>query len=219
VTFTAQTTDLFPAFSVALGGDLTINSSSPAGPGGAYPRSLQYHYSKGFLTSIPGYLTSLSYFDNLTPSQIVHSNGVVETYTRDPNWMPRFGGVGTNAGWTTGPYGYDGAGNITAIGSARFRYDAVSRLVAAQIPSGLNGNGVADLQSSFSYDVFGSLTNIQTATSGNRAVPLSGNTNRLSSTIASYDKAGNATAISGSQFRFDDFNQAWEWINGDERWW
>jgi hypothetical protein len=53
-------------------------------------------------------------------SQITHGNGVTETQGNDPNQMRRpssLSASGPYANWSSGTYGYDGAGNIKAIGA------------------------------------------------------------------------------------------------------
>src|SRR5438552_16610864 len=58
--------------------------------------------------------------------------------------------------WSSGPYAYDGAGNITSIGTAgypgyeSYMYDPLSRLTSASLPGHTE---------SYTYDGFGNMTN------------------------------------------------------------
>jgi YD repeat-containing protein len=57
--------------------------------------------------------------------------------------------------WGPQDYSYDPSGNITQIGSAKFAYDKISRLVSASIP-GLTPVSYQE----YTYDVFGNLTKV-----------------------------------------------------------
>ena len=80
-----------------------------------------------------------------------------EAWTPDPNGLPRpcaifvFSTSGTLStgsstcgtvtgsdlpvNWTSGSYAYDGASNITAIGTSTYEYDKVGRLTARPTPA------------------------------------------------------------------------------------
>jgi RHS repeat-associated protein len=66
-------------------------------------------------------------------------------------------GIGTEAvtttGWDTGLYTYDGAGNITGIGTDTYRYDRLNRLVSGTVR---DGNNVQRTES-YTYDRYGNL--------------------------------------------------------------
>jgi RHS repeat-associated protein len=183
-------------------------------------RSVQFAYTQGLLTSVGSGTTTygtLSYYPNLLVSQIAHLNGVTETQTNDPHEMRRPAAVaasGTYAGWSSGPYGYDGAGNIKAMGTSWFTYDAVSRLVSANLFDGPTGAGNPKNQS-YSFDAFGNLQSIA-GTSG-RSTPTSSQTNRLSG-AAGYDAAGNLTSWNGASYTYDAFNQMLQMASGAESW-
>lgn len=86
-----------------------------------------------------GTWASFGYRGNGMLSDIFHDNGVAVDHERDPNSMGRprsiaTTGVAAGADWSTGPYRYDGAGNITNIGDASYVYDLVSRVENAPIP-------------------------------------------------------------------------------------
>jgi RHS repeat-associated protein len=114
-------------------------------------------------------------------------------------------GFGDNG--ESGTYTYDGSGNITAIGSDTFLYDAEGRLKTAVIRA---------VPGSYTYDAFG---NRKTATGETNcfgqtvcATPLTvgSSTNRLLTTTANgaatnvgYDAAGNITSASGGSYTYD----------------
>ena len=100
------------------------------------------------------------------PASIVHADGVTDTITPDPNAMARPASISTSGAtlggqpggdWATGTYGYDGEGNIKAMGSDAFTYDAVSRLASATV----HPLGTPHSQS-YTYDPFGNLTSVTT---------------------------------------------------------
>jgi RHS repeat-associated protein len=95
--------------------------------------------------------------------------------------------------WTSGTYAYDGAGNITAIGSDAFTYDASSRLTAASV-----GSAAGTRTETYDYDVFGNLLERKiTSDSPNTVInPLPDVlTNRMTETGVAYDPAGNVTSL------------------------
>jgi RHS repeat-associated protein len=79
------------------------------------PRTVSSTYTKGFLTGVTGFASSLTYHPNQQVNQVTNANGVVTTYAMDPNHMARPASIATTAGWSTGAYAYDGAGNVTRI--------------------------------------------------------------------------------------------------------
>jgi len=86
--------------------------------------------------------------------------------------------------WTSGIYSYDGQGNITAIGSNAYSYDAFSRLVTSTT------NGIPE---TYTYDRYGNLTQKVTG-SGSTALTVQSpvdDGNHLSAHC--YDKGGNLT--------------------------
>ena len=68
-----------------------------------------------------------------------------------------------NSNWSSGVYTYDGAGNITQIGSDRYLYDPVNRLVSASV------NGTANTQT-YTYDAFGNRLNAGRSSSSTSCV-------------------------------------------------
>jgi RHS repeat-associated protein len=188
------------------------------------PRTVTYSYSNGFLTAvgIPGnagaYASSITYHPNLMISQVVHGNGLTDTYANDPNAMRRPGSITVTAPggavrWSTGTYSYDGAGNVKAIGTHIFAYDKVSRLKAATLylePT----SSVTQRTQTYTYDAFG---NIQTiGGSSGRNTPTSSSTNRLDS--GGYDTAGNLTSWNLNTYQYDPFNLMWNYKTGSDEW-
>ncbi len=140
-------------------------------------------------------------------AEILRSNQTVDTFALDPTNPTRpqsfLTKLGPTTKWTSGTYGYDGAGNVTAIGGSTFRYDPQSRLTLANVrttPLGTDGGQ----QQRFVYDGFGNLQEIQGAQG--LATPTNSATNRLSAPMAAYDSRGNLTGWGGAEYRWDPFN-------------
>jgi RHS repeat-associated protein len=184
------------------------------------PRTVTHTYSQGLLTQVVGYGT-LGYHPNLLVSQVSHANGVTDTQSNDPNSMRRPRSISSASsglfasGWSSGNYLYDGAGNVTRIGSAWFTYDKVSRLTEGRVYLGPYGGGAQKWQT-YTFDPFGNITTIG-GTSG-RSTPTSAATNRLTGTGTAYDPAGNLTAWNGATYQYDGFNQMTRMTNGGEDW-
>ncbi|HEX3555793.1 MAG TPA: hypothetical protein VIA62_21455, partial [Thermoanaerobaculia bacterium] len=110
-------------------------------------RTVQNTYAQGLLTGVSAGATTygtISYHPSLMVSQVVHGNGVVETQGNDPFSMRRpasEGAAGPYATWSSGAYGYDGAGNVTRIGPSWYTYDLVSRLTSGTLYDGPTGGG------------------------------------------------------------------------------
>jgi RHS repeat-associated protein len=184
-------------------------------------RTANFLYTQGLLTAVTSGVATygtLSYYPNLMVSQVLHGNSVTESQNNDPNEMRRpasLSASGIYASWSSGTYGYDGAGNIKTIGSATFTYDSVSRLVAASLYDGPAGTGNLK-QQSYTFDAFGNLTNI-VGTPG-RTTPTSAQTNRLNGTGTFYDAAGNLTNWNSAVYNYDAFNQMTHMTSGSEDW-
>lgn len=120
-------------------------------------RTLSYDYSFGFLTAVrEGGQTyaSMVYHPNGMVAKRSRSNGTNDVVLPDLNRMPRPANiqVQSSAGsvlWQTGTYAFDGAGNVKAMGTDRFVYDGVLRLVQANV-------GGQSFQAT--YNAFGFLT-------------------------------------------------------------
>jgi RHS repeat-associated protein len=105
--------------------------------------------------------------------------------------------------WTTGTYVYDGSGNITAIGTDVYRYDAFGRLKTSTARTPANANA-----QTFTYDPYGNLKLIETVGGVPLYVPVNPATNHIDGTgtpppgstvvSATYDEAGNQTSLNGA---------------------
>ncbi|HEY7214041.1 MAG TPA: RHS repeat-associated core domain-containing protein, partial [Thermoanaerobaculia bacterium] len=188
------------------------------------PRTVSFSYNQDLLSAVgvpgnPGsYASSIAYHPNLMVNQVVHGNGQTDAYANDPNSMRRPGSitVTSSAGaqlWATGAYGYDGAGNVKAIGTHTFAYDKVSRLKSANLY--LEPTGSATLRTqAYTYDAFGNIQSI--GGSSARNTPTSSATNRLTS--GGYDAAGNLTSWNGNTYRYDPFNLMWDYKTPADEW-
>jgi len=122
-------------------------------------------------------------------------------------------GAQTVPSWDSGTYTYDGAGNIIAIGTDHYGYDALGRLVygAAATPQ-----SPANAQT-YKYDRYGNLLKVETTSADGShksefaVEPL---TNQLTASCleqdvtcmtASFDRAGNQLGLAGgtSDFQWD----------------
>ena len=180
----------------------------------ATPRTVTNTYTKGRLTAVSGYASSITYQPNGMIDQVVHTNGVTWTQTADLNGMARprsytTSGVTNGNNWATGAYAYDGAGNIKAIGNNTYYYDLVSRLKSSTTYSG--GSPYAQ---SFTYDAVGNLHSLTPGVT----VSTSTTTNRLNSP-STYDAPGNMTSWNGTTtYQYGPFNEMWHMVNGAEDW-
>ena len=174
-------------------------------------RSVSFGYTNGFLTSVPSYATSIAYHPNGMVKNVIHANGVTWNQAADPYGMARPASYSTTGAtsnnWTSGTYGYDGAGNVTAIGGSTFTYDAVSRLTASSVKIGVvAGTGTTATQA-VTYDTFGNITAMTTSGAGSLNLGTSATTNRM--TYATYDTMGSMTSWNGNIYEYDAFGMAW----------
>lgn len=108
--------------------------------------------------------------------------------------------------WNSGTYVYDGAGNISGIGSDYYVYDPAGRLIRGSADKQRSG---VDSYQTYTYDKFGNrLTVTTTGTScvGGCGVNLDINElNHIKTTShgASYDGAGNLKQFDGFQYTYD----------------
>ncbi|MCH9648319.1 MAG: hypothetical protein K0U98_08775 [Deltaproteobacteria bacterium] len=178
-------------------------------------RQLDHDYREGYLTSITGYLNDILYHPNAMWQQINHSNGVLDHQALyKPNGTDHYlqlpGGLSTS-GVQNGldldlpDFRYDGARNITQIGTDEFGYDSLSRLARAN----LGTDGVRD----YTYDRYGNL--VAMANQVSRSMAVSEVTNRLTGSNFDYDPAGNLTEGFGAIRAFDPFNMVATEMNGD----
>src|SRR5437016_6253322 len=93
-------------------------------------------------------------------NQVAHANGVIWSQLADPTRMARPGGFTSTLNgatlWNTGSYAYDGAGNVTRVGSSYYLYDNVSRIGTASFSTLALDGGTPTVQN-YAYDPFGNL--------------------------------------------------------------
>ncbi len=168
-------------------------------------------WSNGRIIRINNWVGDLTYHLSGTWATIPHANGTQDDHNVQSNNNSRTESLETSKTgvlWDTGPYSYDGWGNIWQIGDDPnhdwYRYDEANRLVRASVsdPSGQR------TQEDYTYDAFGNITQINAYTI--QVVP---STNRLSA--AGYDESGNMTTWGGSTYTYDTGNQM---IKQDGRW-
>ncbi|HEX2162490.1 MAG TPA: RHS repeat-associated core domain-containing protein, partial [Thermoanaerobaculia bacterium] len=179
-------------------------------------RTVGFAYTNGWLTSVPGYAHSISYHPNGMVHQVVHGDGTTYTQAADPSGMRRpasYTVANTATGtpmWQSGAYAYDGSGNVTAIGSATYTYDAVSRLVNGTVFTGPLASGSLLTQNA-TYDAYGNLTAL--ASGPGTSPPViqyltNPSTNRL--TAHPYDNSGAMTGWSGHVYDREDLGLIWK---------
>jgi RHS repeat-associated protein len=117
--------------------------------------------------------------------------------------------------WSSGPYAYDGSGNIVGIGSETYLYDRAGRLRRATTVGG------ADEQL-YSYDAYGNIVSIQSTVAGapfTASFGVDALTNQLTGACAPgdlcfegrYDASGNQTrrdkaTAQPDEYSWDPFN-------------
>ncbi|HEY3348947.1 MAG TPA: RHS repeat-associated core domain-containing protein [Thermoanaerobaculia bacterium] len=176
---------------------------------GSWPTSTTY--VSGFPASISAGTNALISGATYNPSgglaSYTSGNGVTTNIAQDANLLPRPASIttsGASQNFSTGPYSYDGVGNIMSIGADTFQYDGRSRLSnAAYAASGSQFD-------SFTYDDFGNMTrrdyeggqwqDLSTAVSSNR---LTGST---------YDSLGNLTANGPDHHYYDALSRQTQYI-------
>ncbi len=169
-------------------------------------RTVSYAYDEGFLTEVTGFADSITYHPNGMWAEIEHANGVSTHQEVDPSGIPRPGQIYTQGvdppvdDWDTGPFSYDGSGNITSIGPESFLYDEVGRLI--------EGSAASNTEE-YRYDAFGNLTEVTRTypdqTVETRTISVSPVTNRL--TTAGYDAAGSMTEWNGIESTYDPLHR------------
>ena len=140
-------------------------------------------------------------------NQVVHANGVTDTYGKDPNDMARPASISTSGAatnWATGTYQYDGAGDVWKIGTDTYLYDLVTRLKEGNVGS------VAQKQCAV-FDAFGNVLGLSQIASGGTcpttgSYSIDASTNRFLSPVT-YDAAGNETYRGGTSYTWDKWSQ------------
>ena len=171
------------------------------------PRPVKFGYTKGRLTSVAGFASSITYHANGLIDRVKHSNGIDDLQGNDPDWMPRPSSSSAQRTadgailWGSGTYAYDGAGNVARIGGSYFLYDLVSRAVDGHVYDGPTGGGTLRFQT-YNYDPFGNLKSIGgDPVAPGRTTDTSPTTNHL--TAGAFDGAGNLTGWNGNLYDYD----------------
>jgi len=128
---------------------------------GVDQRVVTHTYDRGWLEGVSDdwgttYISDIDYHMNGMVSFVTHGNGVGDQTLIAANGIARPTEINAALGgayWTTGQIGYDGAGNITSMGSDSFIYDGVSRLKSSRQAYELESR-----TNDFVYDIYGNLT-------------------------------------------------------------
>ncbi len=167
-------------------GDLERIDYPVAGIADAPARAIHFSHDHQYLTAVREgagagvQRASLTYHLNGQPNVVqLSAPNVSDTFVADLSGMPRPRSITWK--WAgnqsdSGLYVYDGAGNISAIGPDRFKYDKGLRLVSAT---------VADRSETYEYDGFGNRTKFNGASTG-----VDWHSNRLQTPVR-YDEIGN----------------------------
>ena len=194
-----------------------------ARPAGASPFVVSVGYDAGlpvaeYINGVP-MVTAIAYRPSGALASYATGIGIghdVATTILPDGSLPRPANISTSgatANFTTGTYGYDGAGNVRLMGADSFGYDSRSRLTSAA----LSGVG----SQAYSYDRFGNLL----AKGGNTFCSGTCPNNQI--TGASYLR-GNLTSYAGQTFSWDGLDRmasssqsslTWSYLydGGDER--
>lgn len=125
-----------------------VPASANCDAGSASPRTVTSTYAFGRLTSVPGWVSQITYHPNGSWNQFQHANGVTDLQGMGDDRRPRPASLETKRAtttlWRAGTFAYDDAGNLLTMGPTehggidRFLYDGVSRLREARlyIPEG-----------------------------------------------------------------------------------
>jgi len=191
-------------------------------------RSAIHGYKYGTLNRIGTWATDITYHPSGIINMVTHGSGtsaVKETWTADTSGLARPGKIrATNAGgtelWSSGDYSYDGAGNVTRIGTTDYTYDGLGRLTgwkASMSETSYNTTTVG-------YDRFGNpLFSVskgcgnasgQTVCWGSGFVvrQLHGTSNHY--VDFTYDDAGNLISDGGRTFTYDSLGMTRAVIDG-----
>ncbi|HSL82590.1 MAG TPA: hypothetical protein VLF66_07415, partial [Thermoanaerobaculia bacterium] len=99
-------------------------------------RTVSQSFTEGLLTAGPGYASAIAYHPNGLLQQVTHANGVLDLQEKDPHDMARPARLrtsGASEDFDTGVYSWDGAGNVTKMGSHRYVYDRLSRVQEGRV--------------------------------------------------------------------------------------
>lgn len=170
---------------------------------GEAARTYTYTYLNGALTNLRDWqkdlVSSVQYDLYGHPRQTVLGNGITDLETLDGMGRPvQINAIDSHGGtlMALGPYRYDGAGNVFAVGTEQFRYDGLNRLIHSE----LSGGVIVDTN----LDAWGNITDSHTNETShppgvefsNRKYSVAGSPpdNRVHDTGFSFDENGNITA-------------------------
>jgi RHS repeat-associated protein len=187
-------------------------------PTGASPFAVSTSYSAGlpvleYVNGIPA-VKGVTYNPAGAPATYVTGIGVghdvTTTITQDSSLLPRPSSITAveqasgAALLATGGYGYDPAGNVTAMGADGFTYDAMSRLTTAS----LAGAG----SQSYTYDVYGNMLSKAGVGFGVNAA-----TNRAGFPYT-YDGRGNVVGTLAYTYTYDALDRQVTHSDGTSLW-
>ncbi|MEM6457744.1 MAG: hypothetical protein AAF772_21825, partial [Acidobacteriota bacterium] len=189
-------------------------ASHGAGPSSRQTRTVD----RGYLSSIPGFLSSMHYDVSGMATQIRHASGLRVDVVPDASGLPRPRDI--RASWpgswpgsseesknllptddplfvaqgvaALGEHRYDGSGNVRARGAEWYGFDGANRLTTYNLGSGSKQD--------YRFDGFGNLNRI-TTNGVHRTLPILMGSNRLAA--GAYDASGNLTAWAGETYGFD----------------
>ncbi|MBI3108218.1 MAG: RHS repeat protein [Candidatus Rokubacteria bacterium] len=176
--------------------------------------TVTYAYNEaGWLSAVPGYVTSLTYNARGQRTQMQAANGVIATWTYDPTTFRLSQAQAANGATALQnlSYAYDAGGLITGItdslwtGSRTFAYDPLGRLLSASGPFGpLSGGLPAETAQTYSYDATGNILS-RAGITYTYADPLHPAAVTALSTGSdySYDVAGNMLTGAGRALSWD----------------
>src|SRR5512142_1437229 len=101
--------------------------------------------------------------------------------------------------WDSSGYAYDGAGNITSIGTTSYAYDPLSRLTAF---------ATGGHTETYTYDEFGNTLG-RVRDGASYSLTVDSGTNHVVDAYnqSLHDTAGNLTQSAGEQYQYDPFNE------------
>jgi RHS repeat-associated protein len=208
---------------------------------------LEYSYKHGFLDKSV-FVDGGSGAEKGAHKINYYPSGAIKEIGIDQNWsqngkkivynqeeaIPRLDDINyAPAGWTTGEYNYDKAGNIKAIGGNTFYYDAAFRLTRAEVENSLPGfNPAPKYGFDYSYDDYGNMKKrlvsyLQGDTQDMKSIceftASYDNSNRLTSytpygssgKTVYFDYNGNQTQFGDQLFLYDDLNRL-KTVQGNE---
>jgi YD repeat-containing protein len=193
-------------------------------------RTVTNLYTHGALTGVSGW-AGITYQPNGLIATVTHGSGntaIAESWSADPWGLPRPQKISsTNAAgtelWSTGVYGYDGAGNISKKGTTTYRYDAFQRLTGwTDAPTGslATANIVYDELGNQLYTTGRSCTRgsnglFSCADNSVLANVVAGTTNHF--TTLTYDDAGSVLSDGYRTFSYDALGMMTRAITTDAR--